>query len=51
MGTDKFACLPEVIAESVWRAMGWVCDEKAKCVDSYFEASVQKEEHERVAVH
>ena len=28
MGTDEFACLPEMIADSMWRAMGWVCDEK-----------------------
>ena len=33
MGTDGLALFVyEVIAESMWRPMGWVCDERANAV-------------------
>ena len=46
----KFPFLSSVIAESMWRAVGWVSDEKAKRGDQNFVAGFQMEKHELVAI-
>ena len=43
--------LSEMIAESMWRVMGWACDSKSKCGYTYLEACIQVEKHEMVADH
>ena len=43
--------LYEVFAESLWRAMGWVCDEGPNAVINTLKQVFQMEKHEMVAVH
>ena len=43
--------LHEVIAESVWRAMEWVCDERPNAVIHTSKTRFQMEKYEMVAVH
>ena len=47
----RAARVAKKIAEGMWRAMGWVCNEKAKRGDSHLETGVQMEKHKMVAVH
>ena len=47
----KLPFLSEVIAESMWSAMGWVCHQSPNVVINTFEACVQVEKHEMVAHH
>ena len=46
-----FTFLHEVIAESMWRAMGWVCDERANAVINHLEKRLQKKKYKVVAIH
>ena len=48
MDTDGLA-LRERIAKSMWRAMGWACDEKSNAVINSLKKSLQMEKHEMVA--
>ena len=41
----------EVIAESMWRAMGWVCDERPNAADPHIKTRFQMEKYEMVAVY
>ena len=47
----KLPFLSEVIAENMWRAMGWVCDQRQNAVSCSLKQVFRWEKHEMVAVH
>ena len=43
--------LTDVIAESMWRDMGWVCDGRLDAVINTLKQVLKMQKHEMVAVH
>ena len=46
----KLHVLYEKIAESLWRAMSWVCHAKNDCSSRFLDESVLVEKYEMVAI-